>query len=335
MREQLIIPLIEEIAKELKIQTHIEPKYGMWGMLIFNNGNRFYFKDVNFNINCTMSTALARDKEYCSYFMSMLGINTPDRFLVFNKGKNKTINLSKKIDESLVRAQNIGFPVIIKPNNMSKGSYIFKAENSIDFVKFMEIVLLNCDMIQVQKFYKGNDYRIVVLGDKVISAYQRVPLYIVGDGKYTVQELLSEKQRIFFEDGRDTIIDIYDIRLLDNLLKEKLSSESIVEKGRMVQLHDVSNLSLGGTCVELTEQIHPSFQALAKGLARDMDLALCGIDIITKDLTQEIDSKYIVLEINSAPGLDNYAYKNEQQQIHVKNLYREILIFIKNKYDGN
>ena len=63
-----------------------------------------------------------------------------------------------------------------------------------------------------------------------------------------------------------------------------------------------------------------------------MNLTLCGIDLIANDITQANSGEYIIIEINSAPGLDNYAYKGIKQEIYVENLYQEILLYIKNKY---
>jgi D-alanine-D-alanine ligase-like ATP-grasp enzyme len=39
-----------------------------------------------------------------------------------------------------------------------------------------------------------------------------------------------------------------------------------------------------------------------------MGLRLCGVDFMTQDLTKSLEDNqdYIVLEINGAPGLDNY-----------------------------
>ncbi len=40
---------------------------------------------------------------------------------------------------------------------------------------------------------------------------------------------------------------------------------------------------------------------------------------------------YILLELNSSPGLDNYAFCGEKQEKYVKELYQEVVLFIKNK----
>jgi D-alanine-D-alanine ligase-like ATP-grasp enzyme len=42
---------------------------------------------------------------------------------------------------------------------------------------------------------------------------------------------------------------------------------------------------------------------------RDMGLRLCGVDIMTDDITRSLvenNDNYTIIEMNGAPGLDNY-----------------------------
>lgn len=73
-------------------------------------------------------------------------------------------------------------------------------------------------------------------------------------------------------------------------------------------LLDNANLSTGGDSVDVTKVIHPELARLAADITRDMGLRLCGVDFMTQDLTKSLvhNRDYIVLEINGAPGLDNY-----------------------------
>ncbi len=49
-------------------------------------------------------------------------------------------------------------------------------------------------MLIVERFYLGNDFRILVLDNEVMAAYQRIPLSITGNGKSTILELLTIKR---------------------------------------------------------------------------------------------------------------------------------------------
>ena len=81
----------------------------------------------------------------------------------------------------------------------------------------------------------------------------------------------------------------------------------------------------GGDAVDVTHAIHPEFKRLAVNITKDMGLRMCGVDIITSTDISMPMSDYVVIEINSAPGLDNYASMGVEQQERVDELYLKVL----------
>lgn len=67
-----------------------------------------------------------------------------------------------------------------------------KVYNRAQFYKAMRMIFDVDHVAFVQEFVTGHDDRIVVLDGKIISAYERVPLLIMSDGKLSVQELLEK-----------------------------------------------------------------------------------------------------------------------------------------------
>lgn len=56
-----------------------------------------------------------------------------------------------------------------------------------------------------------------------------------------------------------------------------------------------------------------------------MGLRLCGVDLMVEGDISEEPTRYFVLEINAAPGLDHYAQTGATQQKIVENMYLEVL----------
>lgn len=332
MRTQLVMPVFLSVAEKLGLKVLVEPTRGIYGVILFDNGNKYYLKDINFNLNSTVSASLSKNKAATSYFLKEFGYPVPEFTMVYSDEKCARIKSNDTISAGLEYAKNIGFPVILKPNNMSQGSYVFKANNETEYHIFISEILSNCDTAQVQNFCAGNDYRVVVLDKKILSAYQRVPFYVIGDGVSSISDLIEKKQQSFITSGRDTKLSKSDLRSSYKLSQQGLSFGSVPPSGEKIYLQDISNLSAGGETIELTDKIHPSFAELSLRIARDMNLIMCGIDIITNDITQQNDGEYIIIEINSAPGLDNYAYEGSRQEIYVEQLYSEVLTYVKEKY---
>jgi D-alanine-D-alanine ligase-like ATP-grasp enzyme len=102
-----------------------------------------------------------------------------------------------------------------------------------------------------------------------------------------------------------------------------LTVQSVLAPGRNFQLLDVSNLSKGGESEEFTDKIHKKWKELSVAITKDMGLKLCGVDLACSDL-ESPDSDYSILEINSTPGLDNYAASGGEQFKRVRDLYKKI-----------
>lgn len=329
IREQLIFPLLKEICQEQGINFIEEPSRGMFGVMIFGNGRKFFVKDVNLNLNYASSIRITRNKALTSYFLEKFGYSIPNYTIVYSEDKCRKYNLPDTLNKGIEYAREIGYPIIIKLNDSSQGRGIYKIYNEKQLEDIANVIFEKNNTFQIQKFYAYNDYRVVVLGDRVLSAYQRIPLHVIGDGISTIKQLLERKQEQFIMNGRDTVIKI-DNEIYENLSILGFNIETKLNKGQKCVLRNVSNLSAGGECIELTDKIHKDYSDLCIEIARDFNLNLCGIDIMCRDLTQGID-KYIVLEINSSPGLDNYAFGGIDQEIYVRELYREVILFIKNK----
>ena len=63
----------------------------------------------------------------------------------------------------------------------------------------------------------------------------------------------------------------------------------------------------------------------SENCCKDMGLRICGVDIIIGGDISEAHDDYVVIEINSAPGLDNYAAIGEKQRAIVDELYLKVL----------
>ena len=307
-----------------------ETSRGMFGVMIFPNAKKYFVKDVNFNLNYVSSVRITKNKALTSYFLDLFGYNVPKYTMVYSEYKCKKYGLEDNLAKGKEFEKALLYTLILKINDSSKGQGIYKVYDEKELVEKAQDILLEVNTFQIQKYYDYNDYRIVVLGNKIISAYQRIPLYVIGDGVNSVKRLLEQKQESFIKAGRDTIINVYDKDIENNLVKLGYSLESVLDKGKICKLRYISNLSAGGECIELTDKIHKDYAELGVKIAQDLNLHLCGIDIMCSDISKGMKN-YVVLEVNSSPGLDNYAFSGKQQELYVKELYRKVVLYIQDE----
>lgn len=218
-------------------------------------------------------------------------------------------------------AKNLGFPIILKPNNKSMGSLVTKVYNRAEYFPVANKILKQWSVMLVERFYPGQDYRIVVLDNEVISVYKRIPLSITENGTSTVSDLIKAKQEYFQATGRDTIIDYGDFRITAKLSRQNYLLSSVIPEEERVCLLDNSSLSTGGDAVDYTNETHADYKNLAVRVTKDMGLRMCGIDVLIDSEISRSLKDYIILEINSSSGLDNYVSIGKEQQLIVENLY--------------
>lgn len=329
MKKKTVTPLLgqvlQKIAHKIGATVVMEPEWNIVGQIIFKSGRKRYFRYSSLDINRLGSSDIAKDKGFSTFFMKSMGYKVIPGKTFYSADWAKAIHSRENIDAGYLYAQKLGFPVIVKPNSGSQGTGVALVYNKSQFYRAMKFIFKRDRVALVQKLVQGRDYRVVVLDNDVISAYERIPLNVVADGVSTIDCLLQKKQKQFVASGRDTKIKMDDPRISEKLARQGLSLLSVPKKGERIYLLDNANLSTGGDSVDVTKKIHPGFRKLAIKLTKDMGLRLCGVDLmVSGDITNKPET-YWILEINAAPGLDHYAQMGRAQEKVVEALYLKVL----------
>lgn len=203
--------------------------------------------------------------------------------------------------------EELGFPLAIKPldGNHGRGitTNITTKEQAVN--AFLMANRISNDVI-VERFISGQDYRFLVVNYKVVAVAKRTPAMVMGDGKLTVAQLIEEinKDPRRGDGHENTLTRIVVDKITENILADKqLTLDSILPIGEILFLKDTANISTGGTARDLTDRVHPHNVFLAERIARLMQLDICGIDIIARDIDTPLNEKTgAVLEVNAGPG---------------------------------
>jgi len=317
--------ILQTVAPRIGATVVMEPKWGVVGQITFRNGKKSYTRYNTVDMNPIGSSDVARDKDYANFFMGQMGYPIIEGETFFSKRWARAIGSIRTIDKGFIYAKKLGFPVIVKPNSGSQGEGVALVSNKEQFYRAMSRVFKQDKIALVQRRVIGRDYRVVILDKQIISAYERIPLSVIGDGKSSIEKLLSIKKKYFNKIKRDIKIDIKDPRVKDKLKRQNLTTKSILKKGETVFLLDNANLSTGGDSIDVTHSIHPQFKKLAIKLTKDMGLRLCGVDLMIEGDIKDRPERYWVIEVNSAPGLDHYVTTGKAQQKIVEDMYLEVL----------
>jgi D-alanine-D-alanine ligase-like ATP-grasp enzyme len=317
--------ILQKIAPQIGASIVMEPRWRIVGQIIFKNGRKRYFRYSTVDLNPVGASDIAKDKDYANFFMRQMGYPTIPGRAFFSKEFCKAIHSKRDIEAAYHYAKSLGFPVFVKPNSGSQGVDVAKVYTKLELFRHMRRIFKRDRVALIQRPAFGGDYRIVVLDRRIISAYKRIPLNVVGDGISTIRQLLVLKQKEFAAAGRDTIIRSEDARIRDTLARQKLSMRSIPFKGNRIYLLDNANLSTGGDAVDVSDSLHKGFKDIAVRLTYDMGLRLCGVDLVVNGNIADAPDEFWVLEVNAAPGLDHYVKSGKAQQRIVESMYLEVL----------
>jgi cyanophycin synthetase len=204
-------------------------------------------------------------------------------------------------------AQRIGFPVVVKPQNGSQGKGVTVNIQTREQLEQAFPSATGKGAVLVEKFFPGSDYRLLVVGSKLIAAARRDPPQVIGDAEHTVRALVdivnADPRR---GDGHATALTKirFDDIAIACLSDQGLTPDSIPEKGRRVVLRNNANLSTGGAATDVTDDVHPEVAAHAIDAAGMIGLHVCGVDIVCENITRPLEEQNGgVVEVNAAPGL--------------------------------
>lgn len=243
----------------------------------------------------SIGVELAGNKEETKYLLEQSEVPVP---------KGQIIRNESNLEDACKR---VGFPLVVKPIDGNHGRGITVNIQSLEeaLTAFHAAKKVSNSII-IERFITGVDYRLLVINHRFVAAALRTPAHVVGDGKSTVQELIdlvnSDPRRGYGHEKILTQITINDLTL--GLIKAKgYSLDSVIPKDEMLILKDTANLSTGGTAEDVTDFVHPANIAMAERISRIINLDICGIDIMTSDISKPLkETNGAVLEVNAGPG---------------------------------
>lgn len=220
-------------------------------------------------------------------------------------------------------AQTLGGPFVVKPVSGEGGKGVTtnittQAQFNLAWDKVLNHSAYGTRAgILIESFITGGDHRIVVVGDKVVAALRKWPLYLVGDGVSTIPQLIELKRQARKLNAFTKKKKFEITPTVRQTMKEKgLTDDLVLPKGKYVELDTVGNLAAGGESENIpVENIHPGFIKAALAARACMDgIDICGLDMLAEDLTRDPEGQswaVCELNMNSDIGLNHFPVKGD------------------------
>src|SRR5690625_5024288 len=266
--------------------------------------------DRSFSFNSSLSHQLpevtynlCQDKHLTKKKLSEHGIRVP-------KGEK----LSKDTESAYLSklANELTYPVVMKPvgENAGKGVFSNITDEDMLFDTFAHLTKdLEYDEVILEEFIKGEEHRLLSVGDKVVGVVKRVPANVVGNGKDTIKQLIEAKNK-----GKQANPVIYsktieiDREVKNNLEQLGYTLEDVLEDGKQLYLRSKSNISTGGDTIDVMDEVDPSVIEMGEKAARAIPgLELGGIDMLIDPKTNE----KAIIEVNTKPMIGLHIFPEQ------------------------
>lgn len=243
-----------------------------------------------------IAESISSDKDLTKKLLTQCGIPVPEGQIVDTE------------DQAWEAAQDIGMPVVVKPLDGNRGWGVSLDVNTEEGVRKAWVAAdKEGSGVLVERYIRGDEHRVLVVGDKVVAATRGETANVVGDGVSTVEQLIESQINTDPRRGDAEGFPLDKIRLhtprgemsLLEIQRQGLEPASVPAKDRVVVVQRNGNLN-----IDVTEQVHPDVAAVATLAARVVGLDIAGIDIVTRDISRPLEEMQgAIIEVNAGPGL--------------------------------
>jgi len=281
----------------------------------YNTGpNRIYTLGVGRNSQIIYSISsskdskeakdIQRDKYLTNLMIQRLGLPIP---------KWQVLDNISQIEEVWSSYEK---PVVIKPTGLTGGHGVVvgidtldKAKEAFKFAKEATQDRVREEWqqkIMIQEQISGEDYRLLVINGHLEIATKRIPAFIVGDGKHTIEELIDITNTDPRRDVTNPTHTLKPIKIdepLKSYIKDqKLTLTSIPKKEQKVNVRKVASMSQGGITEDFTDRVGPEIKAIVESIASSIHAFTLGVDVMCKDLSKPLTKENgAILEVNTMP----------------------------------
>lgn len=241
-----------------------------------------------------IAEGISRDKDLTKQLLKSCGVPVPEGRVVKNP------------DDAWEAAEDIGLPVVVKPSDGNHGrgvstELMTRAEVEVAFKLADE----EGSEVIVERFVRGNEHRLLIVGGKLAAAARGEPVSVVGDGSSTIRQLIDLQvntdprrgeaeefplEKLLIEQTPSAIFEIK---------RQGYTADSVLAKNTSVIVQRNGNVA-----IDVTDLVHPDVAATAALAARIIGLDIAGIDLVAEDISRPLaEQGAAIVEINAGPGL--------------------------------
>lgn len=265
-----------------------------------------------------MGLSLASDKLYTAKTLKAAGLAVPHHVEVTDG------NTVKKF------ARSLGFPLVVKPVDCERGEGV-----TVDIYDEQALVpafalAMKCSKLKavlVEKQVPGVCHRLFMVKGKLLYAVKRWPPSVFGDGRSDIKQLVEQnyQQELLKLPSEQQPLLPWDDETEQFIIKSGFDNNYIPVIGERISLRRIETSQWGGYDEDVTDKIHPETLRQAKVACGLFQLTVCGVDVITEDISLPLSQTGgVINELNGGPLLGGGAISRACIPEYLKSLMPDL-----------
>jgi cyanophycin synthetase len=241
-----------------------------------------------------IAEGIAGDKDMTKSLLLSCGVPVPEGEIVASP------------EAAWEAASALGLPVVVKPSDGNHGRGVsLDLTTQLDVEKAFAFAAQHGSEVMVERFVRGNEHRLLVVGGKVVAAARGEAAWVTGDGASTVAMLVDTQLNT---DPRRGLLETCPLGLIEtttdeaivlDLARQGLSPHAVPAAGRSVLIQRNGNVA-----IDCTDEVHPEVAYAVSLAARVVGLDIAGVDVVAQDISRPLQAQGgAIVEVNAGPGL--------------------------------
>ncbi|MDP2155014.1 MAG: cyanophycin synthetase [Sulfuricella sp.] len=241
-----------------------------------------------------IAESISSDKDLTKKLLQACGVPVPEGRLVDGP------------EDAWEAAEEIGVPVVVKPRDGNHGRGVStELMTRAEVEAAYKLALDEGSDVIVERFVRGNEHRLLVVGGRLAAAARGESASVVGNGRSTLIELIDTQ--INTDPRRGTTEDYpLNLVLVDEdpavrleITRQGFTPVAIPPLGAVVMIQRNGNVAF-----DVTDRVHPDVAATVCLAARIVGLDIAGVDLVAEDISRPLDGQRgAIVEVNAGPGL--------------------------------
>ena len=235
-----------------------------------------------------IAETISRDRDLARTLLQSCGVPIPEGCLV------------EDASEAWDAAEDIGVPVVVKPADGDHGRSVFTNLMTREEIESAcATIVAEGGGALIESYVRGSEYRLLIVGGKLIAAARGEKLTVVGDGKSTVDELIDTQINASPEYPLDRVSLKDHPQALQEVAHQGFAPDSVPPMGREVVI-----VRTGNHTRDITDLVHPRVAATASLAARIVGLDVAGVDLVCEDISQPLEAQGgAIIGVSAGPSL--------------------------------